>query len=128
MPGFLRANEASVKQLLSTPGLIAGKELVDKGLTFWTLTIWRSDADMKSFRNSEAHRKAMQRPPDWCSEAAYFHWIQEETILPAWDNKTKRLIDEGRLSKVRKPSARHLQHQIPPIRWRKFERAFKAKT
>jgi hypothetical protein len=36
---------------------------------------------MKMFRNGEAHRKAMQKLPFWCDEAAYTHW-QQETMDP----------------------------------------------
>lgn len=71
---FLNANESSVKQLISTHRFIKGKELVDKHLTFWTLTMWEKDTDMHAFRNSAAHKKAMQKLPYWCSEASYFHW------------------------------------------------------
>ena len=49
LPAFMRANEASVKQLVSTPGFIAGKELIDEGLTFWTLTIWSDDTTQASY-------------------------------------------------------------------------------
>ena len=45
--GFMRANEASVKFLLTTPGFAKGKELTDKGLVFWTVTVWKDEAAMK---------------------------------------------------------------------------------
>lgn len=123
---FMRANEASVIQLLRTPGFLGGKELVDKGLTFWTLTIWEDDSDMKSFRNSPPHRKAIQKLPYWCSEASYFHWTQEERSLPEWSQASSRLLQEGKLTKVRKPSSRQLNNSFPPIKWRKMERIFKS--
>lgn len=122
---FMKANEASAKQLVITPGFLSGKELVDKGLTFWTLTIWDDDAKMKSFRNSEAHRKAMQKLPFWCSEASYFHWLQDEPFLPNWHTASLKLIQEGKITKVRNPSAKQLSNQFPPIKWTKLERVFK---
>ena len=124
---FMRANEASVKQLVTTPGFLAGKELTDKGLKFWTLTIWQDDSSMKEFRNSVPHRKAMQKLPFWCSEASYFHWTQEEASLPGWNIAAERLIKEGRLTKLRKPSARQLANDFPRIKWLKFERALRPK-
>src|SRR6476661_3948371 len=82
--GFFRANEASVKELVKTKGFLDGKELIDKHLTFWTLTLWDDMENMKRFRNSEAHRKAMQKLPVWCDEAAYVHWLQDNNIIPGW--------------------------------------------
>lgn len=125
---FMRANEASAKQLAKTPGLIAGKELIDKNLTFWTMTLWENDSRMLVFRNSAAHRIAMQNLPFWCNEASYFHWIQESRELPGWLEASQRLIKEGKLTKVRKPTARHIANDFPPVKWTKIERIFKIKV
>lgn len=125
---FMKVNEASAKQLVITQGFIAGKELMDKGLTFWTLTIWEDDAKMKEFRNSVAHRKAMQKLPYWCSEASYFHWTQEQVTLPDWNIASMKLIKEGKITKVRKPTPGQLTNNFPPIKWMKFERIFKPET
>ncbi len=125
---FMRANEASVNQLFGTRGLIAGKKLVDKNLNFWTLTLWEDDARMLIFRNSPAHRAAMQKLPFWCSEASYFHWMQDSRELPGWSVASQRLIREGKLTKVRKPTPRHIANDFPPIKWTKIERVFKVKT
>jgi len=124
----MSANEASVKQLRITAGFRTGKELIDKGFTFWTITLWEKDADMKSFRNSEPHRKAMQRLPEWCNEATYLHWLQEEPVLPSWDIVYERMLKEGTVSKVRHPSEYHLTKSFPPIKWTKMERKFKYKA
>lgn len=122
---FFRANEASIKQLLQTEGFIAGAELPDWGLVFWTITLWGDEAAMRSFRNSEAHRKAMQKLPDWCSEASYTHWQQEEATLPDWDVIYNKMMSEGKLTKVRKPSKRQLTKDYPPVKWRKLMRPLK---
>ena len=127
LPFFL-ANERSVKQLLITPGFIAGKELVDKGMVFWTVTLWAADTDMKAFRNSEAHRKAMQKLPTWCSEATYVHWVQEDATLPSWPAVHEKMLTEGKISKVRNPTERHLVKDFPPPQRTKTERPFKPRT
>ena len=41
---------------------------------------------------------------DWCNEAALVHWEQGSAELPAWDEGHRRLIAEGRRSKVRHPT------------------------
>ena len=122
---FMRANEASAKQLMATPGFIAGKELINKNLTFWTLTMWKDDGSMKEFRNSVPHRKAIQKLPYWCNEASYFHWSQEDEILPEWIPASEKLLHEGKLTKVRKPSSNQLSNKFPTIKWKKLERVFK---
>ena len=127
LPAFMRANSASAKQLIKTDGFIAGKELIDKGLTFWTLTMWAQDADMRSFRNSEAHRNAMRHLPDWCNEATYTHWLQEDTTLPNWHTVHEKMITHGIVSKVRTPTEQHLNKAFPAPKWKVTEQRFKVK-
>lgn len=90
--------------------------------------MWENDADMKLFRNSIPHRKAMQKLPYWCSEAAYFHWTQNEAVLPSLKDASEKLLKQGKLTKVRNPSANQIAHSFPPIKWSKLERNFKAFT
>ncbi|NDA61902.1 MAG: DUF3291 domain-containing protein [Chitinophagia bacterium] len=119
---FIRANEASVKELQKSEGLIKGKELIDKRLTFWTITVWDTPESMKKFRNSIAHRKAMQRLPTWCNEASYHHWIQENDDIPNWNQAAEKLFSAGTLSKVRNPSPAQQNNIFPNISWTKTER------
>lgn len=122
---FMKANEASVKELKTSKGLLKGKELIDKNLTFWTITLWEDEGAMKGFRSSPSHRKAMQHLPKWCNEASYHHWIQEGHELPSWHTIAERLYAEGQLSKVRNPSKAQAANQFPPIKWTKTERRLK---
>jgi len=122
---FMRANEASVKTLKNAEGLLKGSELVDKNLTFWTITLWDSPESMKKFRNSEAHRYAMQQLPVWCNEGSYHHWGQDSAEFPDWQTISGRLFGEGRLTKVRNPSAAQIANQFPAIKWTKTERKLK---
>jgi hypothetical protein len=122
---FIRANEASVKELKSSTGLLMGKELIDKKLTFWTITLWEDEESMKRFRGSLSHRNAMQNLPKLCSEASYHHWVQEENECPNWTTISDKLYSEGKLSKVRNPSNAQITNQFPPIQWTKSERRLK---
>lgn len=123
---FMSANNAAARQLVITPGFVAGKEIMDKGLTFWTLSLWKADADMKTFRNSPVHRKAMQKLPEWCNEATYVHWLQPEAEMPTWETVHSRMVNEGIVSKLRKPSEVHATKKFNTIKWRRTERQFKA--
>ena len=122
---FIIANEAAVKQLNKTEGFLGGRELIDKNLTFWTLTIWDSDVSMKQFRNSLPHRKAMQKLPFWCNEASYIHWTQAENQFPGWKTIYEKMLADGKTSKVRNPSENQLNKNYPEIKWTKLERNFK---
>ena len=122
---FMKANEASVKALKEAGGLLKASELMDKKLTFWTITLWDSPESMKKFRGSEAHRYAMQQLPTWCNEGSYHHWEQESDVFPDWQTISERLFTEGRLTKVRNPSQAQTLNQFPPIKWTKTERKLK---
>lgn len=122
---FIRANEASVKEIKVSKGLLKGKELIDKKLTFWTITIWENEESMKGFRGSLPHKNAMRQLPRWCDEASYHHWVQEENEFPTWNTISEKLYSEGRLSKVRNPSKAQIENQFPPIKWTKTERRLK---
>ncbi|MEP6926462.1 MAG: hypothetical protein ABI834_02445 [Ginsengibacter sp.] len=124
LPGFIIANETSVKQLKKTEGFLGGKELIDKSLTFWTITLWKDNESMKRFRNSLPHKKAMQKLPFWCNEASYIHWILEGNYLPDWKTIHDKMVLEGKVSKVRNPSKNQLSKNYPEIKWTKLERNF----
>lgn len=121
----MRANEASVKEIKVSKGLLKGKEIIDKKLTFWTVTISENEESMKKFRGSISHRNAIQQLPIWCNEASYHHWTQEDIEFPSWDTISKKLFSEGRLSKVRNPSNAQIENRFPPIKCTKTERRLK---
>jgi len=122
---FIRSNEASIKTLKKSVGFLNGKELVDKNLTFWTITLWEKEENMRAFRGSAAHRNAMQHLPNWCNEASYHHWNQIENDLPPCDSISTRLFSEGNISKVRTPSKAQASNKFPAIKWTKMERKLK---
>jgi hypothetical protein len=122
---FMRANEASVKELKKSKGLLKGMELIDKNFTFWTITLWEDEASMKEFRGSLPHRKAMKHLPNWCNEASYHHWVQEDSNFPTWNTISEKLYTEGKLSKVRNPTNAQITNKFPSIKWTKTERRLK---
>jgi hypothetical protein len=78
----------------------------------WTITAWRDDTAMRAYRNSGAHLKAMPKLLQWCDEASFAHWTQEDATLPSGEVALERIRTSGRLSKVRHPSARQLSGQM----------------
>lgn len=71
---------------------------------------------MKTFRGSGPHSRAMPRLAEWCDEASYAHWVTANESVPEWPEAYERLVSEGRLSQVARPSANHEARRFPKPR------------
>ena len=103
----------SSRQARRSRGNLGVKLLRDSNRAFWTLTAWRKDEDMHSFMMAGSHRRAMPKLLDWCDEASVAHWSHETSELPGWGQAHRRLLEQGRSSKVRFPSNDHIARRIP---------------
>jgi hypothetical protein len=106
----------SILQARRSPGNLHVSTLADANLAFWTRTVWESESAMRAFMMSGAHKAAMPKLLDWCDEAAVAHWVQDSDAPPSWPEAHKRLVTEGRRSKVRHPSPMQEAFQIPEPR------------
>jgi Domain of unknown function (DUF3291) len=104
------------RQAKSAPGMLGGRLILEAHLVFWTATVWESEAAMRAFRSSGAHMRAMPKLLDWCDEASYVHWEQESAELPSWAEAHRRMVTEGKLSKVKNPSAAQTAKKFPQPR------------
>ncbi len=95
------------------PGFIGGRLFRESNNAFWTATVWEDEPAMKAYRSSGAHLKAMPKLLEWCDEASIGHWEQESSELPSWAKAHQKMVAEGRLSKVKHPSAVQAAKQIP---------------
>ena len=107
MPRFAWQMLVTRNQIRTAPGFQRGSLLADRKWTFWTMTAWDSKESMRAYMTSGAHKKAMPFLLDWCDEASVAHWTQPDAVLPTWADADRRMRTEGRVSKVRHPSARH---------------------
>jgi hypothetical protein len=114
---FIVHASRSSNQIIKAKGFLKGKTLLDKNLTFWTMSLWASDAEMRAYRNTDAHKKAMPKLQQWCDEASIVHWLQDDAEFPSWDQSHKRMLAEGRSSKVKRPSDDHVNFRIPSPRY-----------
>lgn len=112
VPAFLWFSLRSIVQARKSRGNMDVQTLMERGRVFWTMTVWRTEADMLAFRNSGAHKRAMPRLARWCDEAAYVHWEQERAEPPSWTEAWERLVKDGSLSRVDEPSPDHLARKI----------------
>jgi hypothetical protein len=112
LPMFIIYSILSSRQARRAPGNCGIDLLRDANNTYWTKTAWRDEKTMQSFILGGMHRRAMPKLLDWCNEAATVHWTQESPQLPDWQEAHRRIVSEGRRSKVRHPSPAHLAFEI----------------
>jgi hypothetical protein len=117
LPAFVVYTLRSLRQVKHSSGFQGGALLPDRKWTFWTMTSWKSQENMRSYITSGAHKSAMPRLLGWCDEASVVHWEQPEATLPSWAEADQRMRSGGRASKVRNPSPQHanLTYQTPRI-------------
>jgi Domain of unknown function (DUF3291) len=125
-PAFVFASMRIARQARKADGNLAVKVLKDRRNAFWTTTSWSSEASMKAFMLAKPHGPAMRKLLEWCDEAALVHWTQPGAELPSWEEAHRRILREGRPSKVNHPSAAHTAHAIPaPVVRQTSEARFK---
>ena len=116
MPGFAFYAIRTNAQARRAEGNHGVSLLNEPGRVFWTLTVWESEAAVKRYMLSGAHGKAMRHLMEWCDEASVVRWDQGSAAMPTWAEAHRRMVAEGRRSKVRFPSAAQLRFEIPPPR------------
>jgi hypothetical protein len=105
----------SARQAARTSGFLGGRLLREARNTFWTITAWENETAMRAYRNAGAHRGVMPKLLEWCDEASVAHWTQEGPELPDWQEAHRRMIKDGRPSKVNHPSPEQIaNHTAPP--------------
>ena len=113
VPAFLWWSKLSMKQAGKSQGFISGATLADRRRAYWTLTAWESEAAMKAYRGSGAHKAVMPKLARWCDEASVVHYEADE--LPSWEEAWQK-IQKGRFTPVEKPSEAHQHKRIDPPR------------
>lgn len=117
MPVFMFHAFRTMRQAQAAPGLVDVATRFERGNVVWTKTVWESEQAMKGYRNAGAHQIAMRLLSRLCSEASYARWQQESSTPPTWDEAHRRVLTEGKLSKVHHPSPQHLAgHTAPALK------------
>ena len=112
VPPFIWHTLASSRQVQRAPGFLGGVLAGDTAWGSWTITAWTDEAAMRAYRNTGAHRRAMPKLLHWCDEASIVHWQQDGPGLPEPGEALRRMVAEGRLSKVNRPSPAHAARRI----------------
>lgn len=120
LPTFFYYVVMSAWQARKAPGNLSVALLKDANMTFWTRTTWSSEAAMKAFMTSGAHRRVMPKLLEICDEASVGRWTQDGVTLPSWDEVHRRMQMEGRASKVNHPSDDQRAYKIPVPKMGRF--------
>ena len=112
LPAFFWHTLMIARQAQRAPGFLGAVLAGDKAFGSWTITAWTDEAAMRAYRNSGAHFRAMPKLLRWADEAAFVHWQQESPRLPDMEEALRRMLAEGRLSKVNHPSPTHAAKRI----------------
>ena len=104
MPLFMLHAMRTMTQAQKADGVQGVETRFEKNNVVWTKTIWADEAKMKEYRGSGAHQVAMRILSEMCNEASVARWQQESTELPTWEEAHRRMLTEGKQSKVKHPS------------------------
>jgi hypothetical protein len=125
LPQFLWHTFKSMRQAERSIGFLGGRLLVNAKYVFWTMTAWKDEAAMNTYRTAGAHRRAMPKLLNWCSEAAVVHWTQESSEIPFWQEAHQRMAEGAKPSKVAHPSPTQASNPIPGPAASRMERTLK---
>jgi heme-degrading monooxygenase HmoA len=106
-PSFIISSYRAAAQARRSAGFITGVLGGDAHGAGWTLTVWESEPAMRAYRNSGLHMRVMPKLLEWCDEASFAHWAVDDPALPSMEEAHRRMITDGRLSKVNHPSSAH---------------------
>jgi hypothetical protein len=112
LPFFIWLSVFSLLQAKRASGNLKTRLVQDARLTFWTLTVWESEVAMRAFMMGGTHRQAMPKLVNWCDEASVVHWYQETAELPNLQEAHRRILAEGRTSRVAHPSTAQMSKQF----------------
>lgn len=113
MPAFLFYTYKSAQQARHAPGFLGGALVSDRNRTFWTITLWDSEASMRAYRSAEWHKRVMPKLVNWCDEASVVHWSELQAQVPSVLDAYERMLRMGRPSRVDRPSPNHESMRIP---------------
>jgi hypothetical protein len=104
LPVFLFHAMRTMTQAQKADGMLGVDTRFEKNNVVWTKTVWAEESAMKKYRGSGAHQIAMRLLSTICNEASVARWQQETPQLPTWEEAHRRMLTEGKLSKVKYPS------------------------
>ena len=110
---FFASAVAVVEQATNSAGNLGADVLADANNTYWTRTAWQERDVMDAFAGTEPHRSTMGRVDDWCDEATFVDWVQDDADLPDWQDGYGRLVASGKAASLTHPTDAHHARDFP---------------
>jgi hypothetical protein len=110
---FFTAAADLLLQAQGADGSIRADAIADANDVWWTVSAWRTRGDMRRYTATEPHRSAMPRLDDWCDEATFADWEQEDNDLPDWETSHEFLIEHGTSAPLSHPSPANATRDFP---------------
>jgi heme-degrading monooxygenase HmoA len=111
---FFAAAVAALEQAKQADGNLGSDVLADANDAWWTLTAWQDRGPMQGYVAADPHRTTMARLDTWCDEATFADWEQPGADLPSWAESYRRLVADGQVASLTRPSPAHLTRDFPP--------------
>ena len=111
IPFIIHANR-SQRQAATSAGCVRVITRKTRGLAFWTLSVWESEAQLRAYVGASPHRESIPKLALWCDEAVTTHWNVASRDLPTWEDATAELLRSGRMLRVKYPSQDHAAKRI----------------
>ena len=104
LDAFFASAVALLEQAKASPGVLNVDVLAEANDTWWTCSSWRDRNAMNVFVATDPHHATMARLDEWCDEATFVDWEQDDGDLPSWSQAFDRLVADGRSSHLARPS------------------------
>lgn len=92
---FFAASVSVLGQVGGSVGTLGSDAMAEDDDVWWTVTAWADRAALQAFVATEPHRSVMASVDEWCSEATFAEWAQDEATLPDWATSHARLVAAG---------------------------------
>ena len=96
VPAFMTAALRLRSAFAESPGAIEmSLRAAPLRRTFWTLSHWRSDADVRRFVAHPAHVELMRRFGPAVRSSQFVSWYATDDLAPTWDDAARRIAADG---------------------------------
>jgi uncharacterized membrane protein len=97
VPAFMAAARRLQTAFAESPGAIEmSLRAAPLRRTFWTLSHWRSDVDLRVFVAHPAHLDLMRRFRPALRSSNFITWHTTDDLPPTWDDAARRIATDGR--------------------------------
>ncbi len=115
LPGFMWGSLRVAFQVRRSAGYLAGRLVIGRDGSFWTLTVWESGRDMVGFRESGTHAKLMPFMAGWASEALFGVWNSASRRVPKAGEVSREVQAKPNFLEIVAPSLAHLDGRAPAM-------------